>query len=121
MKPISRTQLQNLHTEEIVRKRNENIQAMVAYVYKQVNNTATSSSEKKKCIVQLEPLFPNKEVIQEISKDVISQLENLFPDCKVEFTKGIYTDNKRRSGSFIPIICDDIPVNVYHVIIVDWS
>ena len=121
MKPISRAQLQNLYAEEVARKRNETIQTMVTYVYRQISAAATTSSTEKKCIVCLETLIHNKEVLQDLSKDIVSQVGDLFPDCKVQYCKGIYTDNRRKTGEFIPIPGDVVPSDAHYVVIVDWS
>ena len=121
MKPITRVQLQNMHAEEVARKRSETINSLSTYVYRQITAAATNSSTEKKCVVRIESLIHNKEVLEEIHKDVVSQVEDLFPDCKVQYCKGIYTDNRKKTGEFIPMSGDVLPTDACYVIIVDWS
>ena len=120
MEPISRAKLQSLHAEELRRQRNEHIHKVVSCVYSRVCSVATSSSTEKNCTIRLQDIIRSTPVLQDISKDVVSQLEELFPDCKIEFSRGIYKDNRNRTGEFIPITGDTLPDGVQHIITVDW-
>ena len=122
MEPISRAKLQTLHSEELTRQRNETIDRIVKYIYQAVRNKATHSTSDTQYIFLYSdcPILNNTINAQDVSKDIISRIEELFPDCRIETTKVVKALINRKF-TYVPAITDQLQKESIDAILVDWS
>ncbi len=122
MEPISRTKLQTLHSEELARQRNENIDRIVKYIYQAVRNKAIYTASDTQYIFLYSdcPILNNTINAQDVSKDIISRIEELFPDCKIETTKVVKAIINKKF-TYVPATSDQLQKEAIDAILVDWS
>lgn len=104
LKPLSRDDLRSMYTEALAKERKDNINRNVRVIHSRICAFAGSSTKTS----YTHEFSPTDKTI-EIIPDIVSELQRLFPDIKIEHTQ-LKTLNKR----------GDLQVTG-HVITVDWS
>ncbi len=106
LKPMNRDSLRSMYAENLARERRDNINTIVRVIYSRICAYAGSSTNSSYSYDEIKTYDKRIELIP----DIVSELQRLFPDIKIEYTQ-LKTLNQRSRNLEV----------TGHVITADWS